>query len=289
MNTKPVLEKVLPKFGSSFFFRNFNDRNSNSQPYWHFHPELEIVYVGDGSGKRHIGNHISYYNEGNLIFLGPNLPHLGFTDRLSGQHNEIVVQMKEDFLGSNFLEVPEMKAIQQLFERSRLGLSFHGTTKKEVGERLERMTLLEGFDRLLAFLRVLEILANSTEYKILNANGYALDVEVQDHERINTIYQFVRKHFQREIPLSEIADEVNMTIPAFCRYFKKLTHKTFTHFVNEFRVVHACKLLSEQQLPISEVCFESGFNNLSHFNKSFRKITEKSPTEYRKDFRKIIG
>ena len=80
-----------------------------------------------------------------------------------------------------------------------------------------------------------------------------------------------------------------MTVPAFCRYFKKLTHKTFTHFVNEFRVVHACKLLSEQQLPISEVCFESGFNNLSHFNKSFKKITEKSPTEYRKDFRKIIG
>lgn len=284
----PALEKIVPNFGHSFTLRKFEEINPNLVPFWHFHPELEIVYVKHGSGKRHIGNHISYYNGGDLIFLGPNLPHYGFTDRLSGSNSEIVVQMKESFLGKNFFALPEMSNIQQLFERSKAGLSFYGNTKDEVGARLMDMFFMDEFDKLMEFLKILQILANSKEYNVLNASGVTLIVQGQDTDRIDTVYKYVRLHFTELIQLEDIANLVNMTVPSFCRYFKRVTGKTFTEFVNEFRIVHACKLLSEERHTIAEVCFESGFNNFSHFNRLFKQKTGQSPNNYRKAVEKVV-
>ena len=130
---KASLEKIEPGFGSSFTIRKFTDVQYHSKPHWHFHPEYEIVYISNGRGKRHIGDHISYYEDGDLIFLGPDLPHFGFTEELYEKHVEIVLQMKEDFLGNDFLSRPEMLRIQQLFSRSKQGLSFFGETKKKIG------------------------------------------------------------------------------------------------------------------------------------------------------------
>jgi AraC-like DNA-binding protein len=287
-NALPALEKIEPSFGNSFSLRKFEDLNPTAQPFWHFHPELEIVYIPQGSGKRHIGSHISYYQGGDLIFLGPNLPHYGFTDRLSENVSEIVVQMRADFLGKDFFTLPEMQAIHQLFERSRLGLSFHGNTKDDAGSRLNQLFYMDPFDRLTEFLRILSILAASREYQILNATGVGLVVQTQDTDRIDTIYKYVRNHFTENILLEDVADEVSMTVPSLCRYFKKVTGKTFTEFVNEFRIVHACKLLSEERHAIAEVCFESGFNNFSHFNRMFKEITGKTPNQYRKTVEKVV-
>ena len=117
---------------------------------------------------------------------------------------------------------------------------------------------------------------------MLNADTVPLIVSSQDGDRINHIYNYVREHFQQELPLEVIASEIAMTVPAFCRYFKKHTQKTFTQFVNEFRIVHACKLLSEEQMSVADVCFECGFNNFSHFNRQFKKVTGFSPTQYKK-------
>lgn len=285
---KPSLEKINPTFGSSFTVRQFDDPCRNTNPFWHFHPELELVFVKGGSGKRHIGNHLSYFHDGDLIFIGSNLPHSGFTDRLTGNESEIVVQMKSDFLGSIFFDIPEMLSIKLLFDRAKMGLAFYGETKKIVGERLGKLKDLEHFDRLLEFLSILKIMAESEEYKFLNVEEYALEVKQQDNERISEVYQFVRKNFQRAIPLDEISEVANMTVPAFCRYFKKQSGKTFTQFVNEFRIVHACKLLSEMPSSITEISFESGFNNFSHFNKLFKEITGKSPSAYRKELKQIV-
>lgn len=284
----PALEKIEPDFGHSFALRKFEDGNPNQVPFWHFHPELEIVYVKHGSGKRHIGNHISYYNGGDLIFLGPNLPHYGFTDRLSGSNSEVVVQMKEDFMGEGFLKLPEMQMIVQLFERSKSGLSFYGNTKDEVGSRLMSLFYMDQFEKLTEFLKILQILATSKEYNILNASGIALVVQNQDTNRIDAVYKYVRNNFTEPIQLEDISAHVNMTVPSFCRYFKKVTGKTFTEFVNEFRIVHACKLLTEEQLSIAEICFDSGFNNFSHFNKLFKAKTGKSPNAFRKEVEKVV-
>ncbi|MEM6317824.1 MAG: AraC family transcriptional regulator [Bacteroidota bacterium] len=285
---KAALEKIAPVFGSSFNIRKFTNPETCKTPHWHFHPEYEIVYISNGSGKRHIGNHISRYKEGDLIFLGPNLPHFGFCDQLMEEHTEIVVQMKEDFLGKDFFAAPEMRIVQQLFERSKQGLIFSKKVMAEVGADLVSMPDMDNYDRLLTLLKVLKILAQTEDFTMLNADGLALEVQSQDHYRINTIYQHVEHHFTQEISLDEMARKVNMTIPAFCRYFKKLTGKTFTHFVNEFRISHACKLLAEGDLPISEICYESGFNNFSHFNKQFRLVTGNSPSKYRKALKTFV-
>jgi len=286
---KAVLEKIEPAFGSSFTIRRFDDMEACNRPHWHFHPEYEIVYISNGHGKRHIGDHISYYEDGDLIFLGPNLPHFGFAEELFEEHIEIVVQMKEDFLGQDFLGKPEMEAISRLFERSRKGISFGGGLKQEVGRRLQSMMQLGGFERMLELLAILQLMARSTEYIPLNANGFALEVNAQDQRRIEAVYAYVESGFQEEINLDEAASRVSMTVPAFCRYFKKLTRKTFSQFVNEFRIAHACRLLGDDSLTIAAVSFDSGFNNLSHFNRQFKNITGISPRDYRKGLKKVVS
>ncbi len=284
---KAALEKIEPVFGNSFTIRKFTD--SNQKPFWHFHPEYEIVYISNGRGKRHIGDHISFYEDGDLIFLGPNLPHFAFTEELLEAHVEIVVQMKADFLGRDFLDKPEMQQIRQAFERSEQGLIFHGVTKKRIGERLVRMVDMNNFDRLLELLSVLQEIATSKEYNILNVSNYAMEVSAQDHDRMETVYNYVQENFQADVSLDEVSKRVSMTVPAFCRYFKKLTRKTFTEFVNEIRIAHACRLLGDEHLSIAAVSFESGFNNLSHFNKQFKNITGVSPREYRKSLKKVVS
>ncbi len=288
INKNPSLEKIAPNFGQSFSMRRFGEASINCVPSWHFHPELEIAFIASGNGKRHVGNHISYYKGGDLIFLRPNLPHYGFTDRFTGASSEIVIQMKYDFLGEKLLDAPEMKAITGLFERSKRGLVFHGNTKSEVGERLQDIFHMTDFEKLIALLNILNQLAKSTEYTVLNASEASLIVDQTDSIRIDRIFKYVRKHFQDEsIPLSDVAALVNMTVPSFCRFFKKHTTKTFTQFVNEYRIVHATKLLSETNDPISLICYDCGFNNFSHFNRYFKKITGKSPSQYRKDLNPV--
>ena len=286
---KPALEKVNPVFGSSFSVKHYTDPSPNvSRPFWHFHPEMELVYVKGGSGKRHIGNHISCYQNGDLILIGSMLPHSGFTNRLTGNESETVVQFREDFLGNDFFQQLELQDIHRLFSRARSGISFHGEAKRSIGARMEKLPTLDNFGRLIELLCLLQDMAWTDEYEILNAGGYTLEVENSDNDRINVIYDFVRTNFDRPIPLEEIAEIAAMTVPAFCRYFKRISGKTFTRFVNEFRIVHACKLLSEGNQTISNICLESGFNNFSHFNRLFKETTGNSPSEYRKQITQVL-
>ena len=284
---KPILESIHPNFGSSFAVRRFA-KQTEKKPLWHFHEEYELVYIANGSGKRHVGQHISYYRNGDLLLIGPNVPHLTFANQAGQEQRQIVVQLKADFMGSDFLNTPEMAAIRQLFEKSKRGVSFSPRVKKDIGERLEYLLQLSQFPKLLSLLDILQSLAQTDEYQILNAEGMAVEANVQERERMVVIHEYIQENYQEIISLTNIAEEVHMTVPAFCRYFKKITNTTFTKFVNEFRVAQACKLLIEQDTPIAEVAFEVGFNNLSHFNKIFKEITRKSPTEYREEAGRLL-
>ncbi len=285
---KPSFEAIEPDFGNSFTYHKFDSQNVNKDVTWHYHPELELVYVNGGAGKRQIGSHLSYYSEGDLILIGSNLPHCGFTDKFTGNISETVVQMKADFLGNGFFDIPEMKRIQNLFEVAKGGVAFYGKTKRVIGEKLEVLEYQTDFQKLLSILNILNELGKSTEFKVLNAEGFAMEAEQKDNNRINVVFNHVKNNFREEITLQEMADLVNMTVPSFCRYFKKITNKTFVQFVNEYRLVHASKLLAEQPMSISEVCLESGFNNFSHFNKSFKAFTGRNPSEYRKELKKVL-
>lgn len=288
ISQKPTLEAIEPNFGNSFTYQQFDEQRLNKNNVWHYHPEFELVYVNGGSGKRQIGSHISYYTNGDLILIGSKLPHCGLTDSLTGNTRETVVQMKMDFLGNEFFNIPEMKRIQSLLEISRGGMAFFGNTKRKIGEKLEIMEYQTDFSRLLSILNILNELAKSQEFKILNAEGFSMEAEVKDNSRINTVFNHVKNNFKEEITLDEIAGLVSMTVPSFCRYFKKMTRKTFVQFVNEYRLVHASKLLAEKPMSITEVCFESGFNNFSHFNKSFKAFTGQNPSEYRNQLKTVL-
>jgi len=288
MKAVPSFEIIEPSFGSSFYFSKYIENANSKAHLWHYHPEIELVYVNGGSGKRQIGSHISYYTDGDLILIGSNLPHCGFTNEQTGNVNETVIQLKPDFLGSAFSDMPEMQNVRNLFAQAKGGMAFYGETKNRLGAMIEKMEKQSPFDRLLSMLKILNELELSDECKILNAEGFSLEMQVQDNDRINVVFNYVKDHFQQEVTLDEVANLVSMTVPSFCRYFKKVTHKTFTRFVNEYRLVHASKLLAEKPMSITEICFESGFNNFSHFNKSFKEFTGKNASQYRQELRLIL-
>ena len=287
-NIKPAFEKINQEFGTSIRVKQHSEIVENKLPFWHFHPELELVYVNMAKGKRHIGSHLSYFNNSQLLLIGANLPHSGFTDRFSTNGTETIVQFKEDFLGGKFLGIPEMKLIKALFYRAKKGVIFSSETKKIIGPKIEALVETKGMERIIKFLEVLHDLATTTNYSLLNVDGFAFEIEPQDNRKIDIVFGHVNENFKRTIPLNEISDKVSMTVPAFCRYFKKVTGKTFTLFVNEFRIVHATKLLAENPTSITDICFESGFNNFSHFNKHFKQITGKTPLKYRNEMKQLL-
>lgn len=284
----PTLEVITTSYGSSFSFSKYVENANSKSHLWHYHPEIELVYINGGSGKRQIGSHISYYTDGDLILIGSNLPHCGFTNEQTGNKNETVIQMKPNFLGNEFFGIPEMANCQNLFSQAKAGIAFEGETKKRIGSMIEMMENQMPFERLLSILTILKELELSKEYTILNAVGFSMEMQVQDNDRINVVFNYVKDHFQESITLDEVSQLVSMTTPSFCRYFKKITNKTFTTFVNEYRLVHASKLLAEMPISINEICYESGFNNFSHFNKSFKAYTGKSASQYRQELKTII-
>jgi|TARA_B110000503_G_scaffold16510_1_gene23556 AraC-like DNA-binding protein/uncharacterized RmlC-like cupin family protein len=288
MKKKPLLESIAPSFGSSLAVDDLKTFNATHPASWHYHPEMEIVYVNGGSGKRHIGNHMSYYADGDLLLIGAQLPHFGFTDHLTQNKSEVVIQAREDFLGTDFFDAPEMTHIKQLLVRSRQGLAFGDGVKASVGPKIEALLHLGTFDRLLSFLNILQQLALTKDFAVLNAEHLILESKPQDTHRLDTIYSFVGTAFMRPISLDEISDKVSMTPQAFSRYFKQKTGKTFVQFVNEYRLVHARKLLAEGHLSITDICFAAGFNNFSHFNKTFRLATGKSPSQYRNEIQRVL-
>ena len=205
-NKKPTFEKISPEFGSSFLVKSHNEKIENNLPFWHFHPELELVYVNKAKGKRHIGSHLSYFSNSQLILIGANLPHSGFTDRFSTNGSETIIQFKQDFLGDNFFDIPEAIQVNKLFQKAKKGILFGKKTKEIVGPKIERLNSYQGMARIINFLDILKDLANAPDYTILNVDGFAIEVEPQDNNKIDIVFAHVSTQFKRPIPLDEIAD-----------------------------------------------------------------------------------
>lgn len=283
---RPALEKINTGPDSSFSIRQ-HSRQRSYLPFWHFHPELEMVYVDKGQGKRHIGNHLSYFHNSQLLLIGANLPHHGFSDRLTTKGSETIIQFKPDFLGEGFFNLPEARSINGLFERAKSGVLFKPEIRKTVGPKIKTIVEYSGLERILRFLEILLELSISKSYTLLNVENFAFETTLKESDRINMIYKHINQNFERSISLDEIADVSSMTVPSFCRYFKRSTGKTFTRFVNEYRIVQARRLLTETTKGITEICYECGFNNFSHFNKLFKEFTGKSASQYRNELNRM--
>lgn len=276
---KVKLEAIRPDEDSSF--KILLTPKLNDIFYWHFHPEYEIVYVEAETGIRHIGDHISKYKESDLALIGPNIPHLNFDYGVKTTVDTVVVQMKEHFLGTTFFALPEIAAINQLFERAKSGLAFYGDTKRKAGAQLKQLTTLTHFDQLIALLQIFHALALSNEVIELKSRPIANASVLKEQERLHKIYHFIETHYQQAIDVNEVAELSNLTTAAFCRYFKKSTHLTFTDFLNQYRINQARKLLLYDK-NVTETCYESGFENLSYFNKIFKKLTGENPSAFKK-------
>ncbi|MGX5818908.1 helix-turn-helix domain-containing protein [Chitinophaga lutea] len=280
--TKIELEEITPDSGKSFRLKTSASKKCF---YWHFHPEYEIVYVEGGSGTRHVGQHLSQYEDSDLIFIGPDVPHLNFDYGLGHEINQIVVQLREDFLGQGFLQAPEMSAIRDLFRRARYGLSFAGETKRTVSEKLKGMSALPPFAQLICLLEIFHLMATSQEVMQLNDQENGHPSLQKDKDRMAVIYDYVDANYHLKPDVNHIAREVHMTTAAFCRYFRKQTGMTFTDFVNHCRINQAKNLLLQDR-TVGEACFSTGFDQLSYFNKVFRKLNGENPTAFKKRYLK---
>jgi AraC-like DNA-binding protein len=271
-------EIVLPGPGQSF--KLFTPSLKNYF-FWHFHPEYELVYVEASNGIRHVGQHISSYMGSDLVLIGPNVPHLNFDYGIETEYRQVVVQLKENFLGDAFIETPEFHSIRKLFEKAYLGLSFSGKTKKSVAEKLRNMQGRSHFDQLLDLLEVFQILATSKEVTKLNEQDTSIKLFMDDKIRMGAIYKYIHSNYDNRPDVNEVARSVHLSTPAFCRYFKKQTKMTFTDFVNQYRITQA-KTLLLKDVSVSEACFEVGFESLSYFNKLFNKLTGENPSAFRR-------
>lgn len=276
-------EKIIPGQGQSF--RVLVSPGLNDQYFWHFHPEYEIVYVESAGGIRHVGDHISRYEGSDLVMIGPDIPHLNFDYGVQTGCEQVVVQMRADFLGEAFMQLPETEPIRRLFARARQGLSFGGQTREVIGKQLKQLPGLSPFDQLIALLRILDGLGLSTEIEELKGQPLHASASFKSRERLSAVYRLVEERYQHKIELQEVAALVHLSIPAFCRFFKKMTRMTFTQFLNRYRVSQAKNLLLQDQ-TVTEACYQTGFENLSYFNRSFRRIAGDNPSVFK---RKHLG
>jgi AraC-like DNA-binding protein len=260
-----------------------------SNPY-HFHPELELTYIINSTGVRYIGDSIEPFGENDLVLVGSNLPHLWKNDKIYYEGDPdlkaraIVIQFREDMLGKEIWQLPEMIKAKNMITRSRQGLKIMNESKKDIVKLMQAMTCQSGAEQLVSLLSLLNKIAESKDTKTLTTKAFSVNLAEMGPERINAVFAYIFENFSEEITLKEIAEVANMSPTAFCRYFKAHTNKTFSLFVIETRIQHACKLILKEDLNLSDIAFKSGFNNSSYFTKQFKKIMGTTPFEYKKKF-----
>jgi AraC-like DNA-binding protein len=287
---KPLLEKSIESLNQSFLVKKLQEPFFD--PNWHFHPHYQLFTVIKGTGTRFIGDDIRHFEEGDTVFLGPNMPHLWRSDRnyfekeSQLQTEGIVVYFKEDFLGNDFFEKPEMFDIKSFLKNSERGLDLTGTLGTEMVRDLNELLGLTGFEGISKLLNILHKLSVTNDYQYISSTNYTNTHKISETERMRIVHEYVLKHFKENINLSTVASLSNMTEAAFCRYFKSRTNKTFSDFVKEIRIGNACKMLQDENKSISQTCYESGYNTVSNFNNQFKSLKGVSPLQYQKLYRR---
>lgn len=240
-----------------------------------------MVCIPYGNGTRHVGSHLGKYENGDLILIGSNTPHSGFGLNSDLLHEEIVVQMNEELFTKHLTAFKETTRIIQLIEKCKLGVHFFGDTKKKATEKLLTLSNLNPMERFVELISVFHLLSLSKEYELLNSEIFITPAFHKNNIRLQNVFNYIERHFHEEISIQKIASLAHLSVPAFCNYFKKTVNFTFTDFLNQYRIQRACLLL-QQEKSVSEISFECGFNNVAYFNKVFKNILKKTPSEYRK-------
>jgi len=272
----------------SFSIKKIDTHHFNSP--FHFHELCEMNYVVESFGKTIVGDNISNFSSGDLVLMSPNLPHIWYNDPSYFKEvnlasaKAIVTYFNPNFLIGLTNESQYDLKIKDLLEKAKRGIRFFGNTRQNAISKLNNILNKKGLEKVIDFLDIINIFLESNEYECLASIGYRHSFNEKDTQRMNNVYQYLIKNFTDPISLSQIASVANLTPPAFCNFFKKRTQRSFSEFLNELRVGHACKLLQNQELTVADVCFQSGYQNMTNFNNFFKKITKKTPSQYRKEY-----
>jgi len=281
---KALLEQHIMGIESSISILEL-DMTCFNGPY-HFHPELELTWIRKGSGRRYVGGNVSDYEPDDLVLVGANVPHCWQSRKEAIPHNAqaTVIQFLPKFAGDQFLQLPELNYIRNLLERVNSGILITGNTQAKITSKMVRCAESDGFDRLLRFLEILDMVANSKEVERIDPYSMAMTASPAETERFQKVFSYLIGNYQQEISLKTVAEIANLTPTAFCRYLKSITRKTLVEIVTEFRINQACQSLRSSKKSVNEICFECGFGNISYFNKTFKAMTENTPLQYRNLF-----
>lgn len=259
---------------------------------WHYHPELELTLIQQSTGLRFVGDSIEPFGPGELVLLGSNLPHYWRNDDhyygsdAPAPAEALILRFRADCLGKGFLELPESRALQSLFEQATQGILFDSVTATHAVTLLERVLHSQGLTRLRLFLELLGHLSESltdpaNDHRILSGRSFAGSNPRDDSDRISTVLAYIQQHLHEDIALADVAYLANMNATAFCRYFKQQTNKTFVEVLNELRINNACRLLVDSSRDVAEICYESGFHNVPYFTNLFRRVVGQTPSAFR--------
>lgn len=283
---KPFYQKLAALPTQSVIL--YNEEKPHFTVPWHFHPEIEILCVVKSSGICYVGDAIHSFTEGEISIIGENVPHWWKSDSqylnpgsTSGM-KALIIQFRKEIFDPEFINLHEMKRICELINRSNRGIRYIGNCRKKLGDQIQKIFRQRGIRRITELMILLDMMSGATEYEYHSSIGYSRIINSYDFSRFNNIHEYIIRNFTRPFKLEDIAEKANMCPTAFCRYFKKHTGRTFISFLNEIRIGYACKLLVEEKLAVNMACAQSGFNNLAHFNKSFKRIFKLSPREYLK-------
>jgi AraC-like DNA-binding protein len=290
---KPILRKI--DAGRNYSFSIREDVYPYLYNHWHYHPEAELTLIRSGKGTRLVGDSIERFIDGDLVLLGSNLPHLWRNDsiyfkKLSGHRAEaIAIHFMDNCWGMGFLELPELKSVKELLNKAKKGLKITGATKQLIMAKMEEILHAPEVLRITLLLEMLYTIASSRDYKLLASSGFTKSYDVSNTDRINLIYDYTFNKFQEKISIKEVSAAASISQHSFCRYFKKRTLKTYWQFLLEVRIGYACKLLIENNMSVAQICYESGFNNLSNFNRYFKNLVKKTPLQYVKEYTEGIN
>ncbi|MCW3090057.1 MAG: AraC family transcriptional regulator [Ferruginibacter sp.] len=276
---KTLIQKIHLDEHQSFACRSY--RTPNFETNWHKHEEFELILITEGHGTAMIGDYIGEFKTGDIYFIAGNLPHW-----FKKQHHKmtgcsLVLHFKPAILGNDFLQLPELKNVSQLLKKND-GTQIQTTLKEEIATMLFELEGLSGFERMGLLLNCLQKLSASPHYKTLTRNFASSNENI--NPAIEKIIDFSFKRYLTPVTLQQVAEVAAMSIPTFCRFFKKNIKKTYFDFIQDLRISHACKLLTNSNKPVMEICYESGYNSWAHFSKQFRHVKKMTPSQYRKEF-----
>jgi AraC-like DNA-binding protein len=279
---KALIQKILVEEQNSFACRKY--RTPQFETNWHKHDEFELIVITEGHGTALIGDYVGEYKKGDVFFLTSNLPHWFRKSNGKMIGSATVVHFLKDFWGAPFLTLPEMKKIVQLLEGDNNGIQLRLSLQKNIAEKIEQLEKAEGIQRIHLLLDSLQQISLSKQYKVIT-KAFDTNVNHKENTTIDKIFVFSFKHFLEPVTLAEAAAIAEMSIPTFCRFFKRNIKKSYFDFLKELRIGHACKLLRESHDPIIVICYNSGYNSWAHFSKQFKNVKEMTPNQYRKKFK----